>query len=198
MDKIGQILLTKACKKVTGPLEKGEEQYGADGETESQGLETAAPGLMGTEQLSTELDSKTPTPPAPTLLKVTSSPVGPGSASAGPSLLGSTLPTNVRSIVTTLVPSELISAAPTTKSNHVGITSEPLAGGLVEEKVGSHPELLSSIGMYSGHGIISCEFLDDLSHKRKHDFFSTWRKKNGLNGNSDSSIYLKYIGKIFF
>ncbi|XP_058895006.1 nuclear receptor coactivator 6 isoform X10 [Kogia breviceps] len=145
VDKIGQILLTKACKKVTGSLEKGEEQYGADGETEGQGLETTAPGLMGTEQLSTELDSKTPTPPAPTLLKMTSSPVGPGSTSAGPSLPGSTLPTNVRSIVTTLVPSELISAAPTTKNNHIGIASEPLAGGLVEEKVGSHPELLPSI-----------------------------------------------------
>ncbi|XP_060140112.1 nuclear receptor coactivator 6 isoform X5 [Globicephala melas] len=145
VDKIGQILLTKACKKVTGSLEKGEEQYGADGETEGQGLETTAPGLMGTEQLSTELDSKTPTPPAPTLLKMTSSPVGPGSASAGPSLPGSTLPTNVRSIVTTLVPSELISAAPTTKNNHIGIASEPLAGGLVEEKVGSHPEHLPSI-----------------------------------------------------
>lgn len=145
VDKIGQILLTKACKKVTGSLEKGEEQYGADGETEGQGLETPAPGLLGTEQLCTELDSKTPTPPAPTLLKMTSSPVGPGSASAGPSLPSSTLPTNVRSIVTALVPSELISAAPTTKSNHVGIASEPLAGGLVEEKVGSHPELLPSI-----------------------------------------------------
>ncbi|XP_053429445.1 nuclear receptor coactivator 6 isoform X3 [Nycticebus coucang] len=145
VDKIGQILLTKACKKVTGTLEKGEEQYGADGETESQGLETTAPGLVGTEQLSTELDSKTPTPPAPALLKMTSSPVGLGSTSAGPSLPGGALPTSVRSIVTTLVPSELISAAPTTKSNHGGIASEPLAGGLVEEKVGSHPELLPSI-----------------------------------------------------
>ena len=159
VDKIGQILLTKACKKVTGSLEKGEEQYGADGETEGQGLETPAPGLLGTEQLCTELDSKTPTPPAPTLLKMTSSPVGPGSASAGPSLPSSTLPTSVRSIVTALVPSELISAAPTTKSNHVGIASEPLAGGLVEEKVGSHPELLPSIGMYLIPGIISCQFL---------------------------------------
>ncbi|KAM9249601.1 nuclear receptor coactivator 6 isoform 1-T1 [Dugong dugon] len=145
VDKIGQILLTKACKKVTGSLEKGEEQYGADGETEGQGLETTAPGLMGTEQSSTELDSKTPVPPAPTLLKMTSSPVGPGSTSAGPSLPGGALPTGVRSIVTTLVPSELISTAPTTKNNHGGVTSEPLAGGLVEEKVGSHPELLPSI-----------------------------------------------------
>ncbi|XP_032276070.1 nuclear receptor coactivator 6 isoform X4 [Phoca vitulina] len=145
VDKIGQILLTKACKKVTGSLEKGEEQYGADGETEGQGLETTTPGLMGTEQLSTELDSKTPTPPAPTLLKMTSSPVGPGSTSAGPSLPGGTLPTSMRSIVTTLVPSELISTAPATKNNHVGIAPEPRAGGLVEEKVGSHPELLPSI-----------------------------------------------------
>ncbi|XP_073736625.1 nuclear receptor coactivator 6 isoform X5 [Callorhinus ursinus] len=145
VDKIGQILLTKACKKVTGSLEKGEEQYGADGETEGQGLETTTPGLIGTEQLSTELDSKTPTPPAPTLLKMTSSPVGPGSTSAGPSLPGGTLPTSVRSIVTTLVPSELISTAPATKNSHVGIAPEPRAGGLVEEKVGSHPELLPSI-----------------------------------------------------
>ncbi|EHB11288.1 Nuclear receptor coactivator 6 [Heterocephalus glaber] len=145
VDKIGQILLTKACKKVTGSLEKGEEQYGTDGETEGQGLETTAPGLIGTEQLSTELDGKTPTPPAPTLLKVTSSPVGPGSTSAGPSLPGGPLSTSIRSIVSTLVPSELISMAPTTKNNHGGIASEPLAGGLMEEKVGSHPELLSSI-----------------------------------------------------
>ncbi|ELW69582.1 Nuclear receptor coactivator 6 [Tupaia chinensis] len=155
VDKIGQILLTKACKKVTGSLEKGEEQYGADGETEGQGLETTAPGLMGTEQLSTELDSKTPTPPAPTLLKLTSSPVGPGSTSAGPSLPGGALPTSVRSIVTALVPSELISAAPSTKSNHGGITSEPLAGGLVEEKVGSHPELLSSIELEANAVVVS-------------------------------------------
>uniref|UniRef100_G3U3W0 Nuclear receptor coactivator 6 n=1 Tax=Loxodonta africana TaxID=9785 RepID=G3U3W0_LOXAF len=157
VDKIGQILLTKACKKVTGSLEKGEEQYGADGETEVQGPETTAPGLMGTEQLSTELDSKTPTPPAPTLLKMTSSPVGPGSTSAGPSLPGGALPTSVRSIVTTLVPSELISTAPTTKNNHGGITSEPLAGGLVEEKVGSHPEPLPSIALASSQSLIPKE-----------------------------------------
>ncbi|KAM9249603.1 nuclear receptor coactivator 6 isoform 3-T3 [Dugong dugon] len=155
VDKIGQILLTKACKKVTGSLEKGEEQYGADGETEGQGLETTAPGLMGTEQSSTELDSKTPVPPAPTLLKMTSSPVGPGSTSAGPSLPGGALPTGVRSIVTTLVPSELISTAPTTKNNHGGVTSEPLAGGLVEEKVGSHPELLPSIELEANAAIVS-------------------------------------------
>lgn len=148
VDKIGQILLTKACKKVTGSLEKGEEQYGADGETEGPGLETTTPGLMGTEQCSTELDSKTPTPSAPTLLKMTSSPMGPSSTSTGPILPGGALPTSVRSIVTTLVPSELISTAPTTKGNHGGVASEPLAGGLVEEKVGPHPELLPSIGMY--------------------------------------------------
>ncbi|RLV92831.1 hypothetical protein DV515_00013646 [Chloebia gouldiae] len=35
VDKIGQLLLTKACKKVTGSLEKGEEQYALDGETEA-------------------------------------------------------------------------------------------------------------------------------------------------------------------
>lgn len=145
VDKIGQILLTKACKKVTGSLEKGEEQCGADGESEGPGLETTTPGLMGTEQCSTELDSKTPTPSAPTLLKMTSSPMGPSSTSTGPILPGGALSTSVRSIVTTLVPSELISTAPTTKGNPGGVASEPLAGGLVEEKVGSHPELLPSI-----------------------------------------------------
>nr|XP_030144572.3 nuclear receptor coactivator 6 isoform X3 [Taeniopygia guttata] len=82
VDKIGQLLLTKACKKVTGSLEKGEEQYALDGETEGQGLETSVPNSLGTEQTPAELDSKSGTPPAPSLTKQSTS--GPGSSSLSP------------------------------------------------------------------------------------------------------------------
>ncbi|KAF4788680.1 Nuclear receptor coactivator 6 [Turdus rufiventris] len=82
VDKIGQLLLTKACKKVTGSLEKGEEQYALDGETEGQGLETPVPNSLGTEQSPAELDNKSGTPPAPSLTKQNTS--GPGSSSLSP------------------------------------------------------------------------------------------------------------------
>ncbi|KAL2296776.1 hypothetical protein Nmel_014824, partial [Mimus melanotis] len=84
VDKIGQLLLTKACKKVTGSLEKGEEQYALDGEAEGQGLETPVPNSLGTEQPPAELDNKSGTPPAPSLTKQ-NAPGGPEpSGSAGP------------------------------------------------------------------------------------------------------------------
>ncbi|XP_010083821.1 PREDICTED: nuclear receptor coactivator 6-like, partial [Pterocles gutturalis] len=82
VDKIGQLLLTKACKKVTGSLEKGEEQYALDGEAEGQGPEPSAPNSLGTEQSPAELDNKTVTPPAPSLTKQSTS--GPGSSSVSP------------------------------------------------------------------------------------------------------------------
>ncbi|XP_071429324.1 nuclear receptor coactivator 6 isoform X2 [Pithys albifrons albifrons] len=82
VDKIGQLLLTKACKKVTGSLEKGEEQYALDGEAEGQGLETSAPNTLGTEQPPAELDNKAVPPPAPSLTKQSTS--GPGSSSVSP------------------------------------------------------------------------------------------------------------------
>ncbi|XP_041346363.1 nuclear receptor coactivator 6 isoform X3 [Pyrgilauda ruficollis] len=82
VDKIGQLLLTKACKKVTGSLEKGEEQYALDGETEGQGLETSVPNSLGTEQPPAELDNKSGTPPAPSVTKQSTS--GPGSSSLSP------------------------------------------------------------------------------------------------------------------
>ncbi|XP_061865452.1 nuclear receptor coactivator 6 isoform X3 [Colius striatus] len=80
VDKIGQLLLTKACKKVTGSLEKGEEQYPLDGEAEGQGLETLVSNSLGTEQSPAELDSKAVTPAAPSLTK--QSTCGPGSSSS--------------------------------------------------------------------------------------------------------------------
>ncbi|XP_064377437.1 nuclear receptor coactivator 6 isoform X1 [Dromaius novaehollandiae] len=154
VDKIGQLLLTKACKKVTGSLEKGEEQYTLDGEPESQGLEMSVPNSLGTEQSPAELDNKTVTPPAPSLIKQSTS--GPGnlsvstaaavSASVSPSLPTNTPPTNVLSAVTTPVVPELAPATPSTNgsNNHGSLPAEQIGLGLVEEKTGAHQELLQS------------------------------------------------------
>ncbi|XP_068023430.1 nuclear receptor coactivator 6 isoform X2 [Melanerpes formicivorus] len=80
VDKIGQLLLTKACKKVTGSLEKGEEQSAAEGEAEGPGAEASLPNPLGAEQAAAELDSKPVPPPAPSLTKQSTS--GPGSSGA--------------------------------------------------------------------------------------------------------------------
>eukprot|EP00075_Anas_platyrhynchos_P039274 XP_027328527.1 nuclear receptor coactivator 6 isoform X5 [Anas platyrhynchos] len=152
VDKIGQLLLTKACKKVTGSLEKGEEQYALDGEAEGQGPEMSVPNSLATEQSPAELDNKTVTPPAPSLTKQSTS--GPGnvsvstaaavSASVSPSLPTST-PTSALSAVTTPVVPELAPATPCTNgSNHSSLPAEQTGVGLVEEKTGSHQELLQN------------------------------------------------------
>ncbi|XP_065421816.1 nuclear receptor coactivator 6 isoform X5 [Chrysemys picta bellii] len=148
VDKIGQFLLTKACKKVTGSLEKGEEQHSLDGEVEGQG-----PNSLGTEQLPVELDNRTVTPPALSLLRQSTS--GPGnlsvstaatvSASVSPSLSSNTPPTNVLSVVTTPIISELAPTAPSTNSNRGGLPDEQIGIGLVEEKGGAHQELPQNI-----------------------------------------------------
>ncbi|XP_059589225.1 nuclear receptor coactivator 6 isoform X2 [Alligator mississippiensis] len=153
VDKIGQFLLTKACKKVTGSLEKGEEQYVLDGEADGQGLEMSVPNSLGTEQLPVEVDNKTVTPPVPSLIKQSTS--GPGSlsvstaatvsASVSSSLSSNTPPTNVLSVVTTPAIQELPPAAPSTNNNHSGLPAEQIGIGLVEEKAGVHQELLQSI-----------------------------------------------------
>nr|XP_009677518.1 PREDICTED: nuclear receptor coactivator 6 isoform X4 [Struthio camelus australis] len=155
VDKIGQLLLTKACKKVTGSLEKGEEQYALDGEAEGQGLEMSVPNNLGTEQSPAELDNKTVTPPAPSLIKQSTS--GPGnlsvsaaavSASVSPSLPTNTPPTNVLSVVTTPGIPELAPATPSTNgSNHGSLPAEQMGIGLVEEKTGAHQELLQNTVM---------------------------------------------------
>ncbi|CAM5095918.1 unnamed protein product [Natator depressus] len=153
VDKIGQFLLTKACKKVTGSLEKGEEQHSLDGEVEGQGLEISVPNSLGTEQIPVELDNRTVTPPALSLLRQSTS--GPGnlsvstaatvSASVSPSLSSNTPPTNVLSVVTTPVISELAPTAPSTNSNRGGLPDEQIGIGLVEEKGGAHQELPQNI-----------------------------------------------------
>lgn len=158
VDKIGQLLLTKACKKVTGSLEKGEEQYALDGEAEGQGLETSVPNSLGTEQSPAELDNKTVAPPAPSLIKQSTS--GPGNssvstaaaapASASPSVSTSTPPASVLSVVTTPTVPDLTPAAPSTNgSNHGGLPAEQTGVGVVEEKAGAHQELLQSAGKSS-------------------------------------------------
>ncbi|XP_074776635.1 nuclear receptor coactivator 6 isoform X6 [Athene noctua] len=153
VDKIGQLLLTKACKKVTGSLEKGEEQYALDGETEGQGLETSVPNSLGPEQSPAELDNKTVTPPAPSLIKQSTS--GPGSSSvstatAAPASLSpgaptSTPPASVLSVVPAPIVPDPAPAAPSTNGgNHGGLPAEQTGVGVVEEKAGAHQELLQS------------------------------------------------------
>ncbi|XP_061217634.1 nuclear receptor coactivator 6 isoform X5 [Neopsephotus bourkii] len=153
VDKIGQLLLTKACKKVTGSLEKGEEQYALDGEAEGQGLETLVPNSLGAEQSPAELDNKTVTPPAPSLLKQSTS--GPGCsgasttaaapASTSPSTSTSTPPTSVPPVVTTPAAPDLAPAAPSTNgSNHGAAPAEQTGAAVVEEKAGAHQELLQN------------------------------------------------------
>ncbi|XP_061297573.1 nuclear receptor coactivator 6 isoform X6 [Pezoporus flaviventris] len=153
VDKIGQLLLTKACKKVTGSLEKGEEQYALDGEAEGQGLETLVPNSLGTEQSPAELDNKTVTLPAPSLLKQSTS--GPGCsgasttaaapASTPPSTSTSTPPTSVPPVVTTPAAPDLSPAAPSTNgSNHGAAPAEQTGAAVVEEKAGAHQELLQN------------------------------------------------------
>ncbi|XP_052647273.1 nuclear receptor coactivator 6 isoform X9 [Harpia harpyja] len=153
VDKIGQLLLTKACKKVTGSLEKGEEQYALDGEAEGQGLEMSVPNSLGTEQSPAELDNKTVTPPAPSLIKQSTSGAGNSSvstaaaapASASPSVPTSTPPTSVLSVVTTPAVPDPTPAAPSTNgSNHSSLPAEQTGVGVVEEKAGAHQELLQS------------------------------------------------------
>ncbi|XP_010176468.2 LOW QUALITY PROTEIN: nuclear receptor coactivator 6-like [Antrostomus carolinensis] len=148
VDKIGQLLLTKACKKVTGSLEKGEEQYGLDGEAEGQGLETSVPNSLGTEQSPAELDSKTVTPPAPSHVKQSTS--GPGNASVSaaasvsPSGPASTPPTSVLAAVASPAAPDPVPAAPSANGgNHGALPAEQAAAGVAEEK-GAHQELLQS------------------------------------------------------
>ncbi|KFP40659.1 Nuclear receptor coactivator 6, partial [Chlamydotis macqueenii] len=159
VDKIGQLLLTKACKKVTGSLEKEEEQYALDGEAEGQALETSVPNSLGTEQSPAEPDNKTVTPPAPSLTK--QSTCGPGNpsvgtataapASASPGVSTSTLPTSVLSGAGTAAVPELTPAALSTNgSNHSGLPAEQTGAAVAEEKAGAHQELLQSAGSCNG------------------------------------------------
>lgn len=167
VDKIGQLLLTKACKKVTGSLEKGEEQCALDGETEGQGLETSVPSSLGTEQSPAELDNKTVTPPSPSLTKQSTS--GPGNASVGvspaaaapaasPGVSTSTPPPpaptpapapSAPAIPAPTAPDPAPAAPSANGSDHGGVPAEQTSAGTAEEKAGVHQELLQSAGKSS-------------------------------------------------
>ncbi|XP_064888777.1 nuclear receptor coactivator 6 isoform X1 [Columba livia] len=163
VDKIGQLLLTKACKKVTGSLEKGEEQCALDGETEGQGLETSVPSSLGAEQSPAELDNKTVTPPSPSLTKQSTS--GPGNASVGvspaaaapaasPGVSTSTPPPppaptpapapSAPAIPAPTAPDPAPAAPSANGSDHGGVPAEQTSAGTAEEKAGVHQELLQS------------------------------------------------------
>ncbi|KGL94362.1 Nuclear receptor coactivator 6 [Charadrius vociferus] len=181
VDKIGQLLLTKACKKVTGSLEKGEEQYALDGEGEGQGLETSVPNSLGTEPSPAELENKTVTPPAPSLTKQSTS--GPGSSSVGtaaaapasvsPSVSASTAPASALPAAPAPTAPEPAPAAPSTNGSshdgshggsHGGLPAEQAGGAAAEEKAGAHQELLQSAGQTSLY--ISGEIFSQFSRSR--------------------------------
>lgn len=152
VDKIGQLLLTKACKKVTGSLEKGEEQYALDGETEGQGLETSVPNSLGTEQPPAELDSKSGTPPAPSLTKQSTS--GPSSSSlspaaAAPSCASPGAPPSAPgpgAIPAGAPPAAPDPAGPSANGGASGGCPEPSGSAAAEEKPAAPAELLQSAG----------------------------------------------------
>ncbi|XP_074148542.1 nuclear receptor coactivator 6 isoform X2 [Sminthopsis crassicaudata] len=66
-------------------------------------------------------------------------------SAVAPSLLSSASPTSAPSVGNASLISELASVTPSTKSNHGGMVTEQLGIGLVEEKTGTHPEILQSI-----------------------------------------------------
>ncbi|NXT51443.1 NCOA6 protein, partial [Pluvianellus socialis] len=189
VDKIGQLLLTKACKKVTGSLEKGEEQYAVDGEGEGQGLEASVPNSLGTEPSPAELENKTVTPSAPSLTKQSTS--GPGGSSVGaaaaapastpPSVSASPAPASALPVAPAATAPEPAAAAPSTNGgSHGGVGAEQPAGGAAEEQAGAHQELLQSAGesgatlLAGKRGECSCELPTNiLSH-----FISNETKEN--------------------
>ncbi|RMB95530.1 hypothetical protein DUI87_27640 [Hirundo rustica rustica] len=144
VDKIGQLLLTKACKKVTGSLEKGEEQYALDGETEGQGLETSLPNSLGAEQQPAELDNKTGTPPAPSLTKQSTS--GPGTSSLSPAAAAASC-ASPGALPAAAPPCGAPAAAPdpagpSASGGSSGPGPEPSGSAGAEEKPSAQPELL--------------------------------------------------------
>ncbi|XP_054130334.1 nuclear receptor coactivator 6 [Melozone crissalis] len=155
VDKIGQLLLTKACKKVTGSLEKGEEQYALDGETEGQGLETPVPNSLGTEQAPAEVDNKSGTPPAGSGTKPSASGPSPSSlspAAAAPSCASPGAPPSAPgpgALPAAPAPAGAPPAAPEPagpgpNSGSPGGGPEPSGGAAAEEKPAAPPELLPS------------------------------------------------------
>nr|XP_056701533.1 nuclear receptor coactivator 6 [Euleptes europaea] len=151
VDRIGQFLLTKACKKVTDGFEKGDEQYGVEGEAEGQGLDVPIPNSLEAEQLPIELEGNAAAPQAPALLKQSTSGIGhlnvgaTVSASVSLSLPGSTPSTNVLSVVTTPVNSNVMLTVPSTNGNPGTLPAEQVGIGPDDERAEMHPELSQHI-----------------------------------------------------
>ncbi|XP_062834883.1 nuclear receptor coactivator 6 isoform X1 [Anolis carolinensis] len=150
LDRIGQFLLTKACKKVTDSFEKEDDQYAVEGEMEGQGQDVSIPSSLEMEQLPVELEDKSAAAlPAPTLLNQSTSGTshlntsGTTTVSAPISLShpGSTPSTNVLSVVTTPVITGNISPVPTTNGNPGNLPSEQAGIGPADEKAEAHHEL---------------------------------------------------------
>ncbi|XP_015268900.1 PREDICTED: nuclear receptor coactivator 6 [Gekko japonicus] len=153
VDRIGQFLLTKACKKVTDGFEKGEEQYGVEGEVEGQEVDVPTPNSLEGEQLPVELEGNPVAPLAPVLLKQSTSGIGhlnigtaaTVSASVSLSLPGSAPSTNVLSVVSTPVISNVIPTNPSTNGNPGTLPAEQVGIGPNDERAETHPELSQNI-----------------------------------------------------
>ncbi|XP_060086957.1 nuclear receptor coactivator 6 isoform X1 [Heteronotia binoei] len=160
VDRIGQFLLTKACKKVTDGFEKGEEQYGVEGEMEGQEIDVPIPNSLEVEQLPVELEGN---PVGPVLLKQSSSGIGhlnvgtaaTVSASVSLSLSGSVPSTNVLSVVSTPVISNVISTVPSTNGNPGTLPAEQVGIGLNDERAETHLELSQNIDLEANCAVIT-------------------------------------------
>ncbi|XP_061487594.1 nuclear receptor coactivator 6 [Rhineura floridana] len=149
VDRIGQFLLTKACKKVTDSLEKGDDQYGTEGEVEDQGQDASIPNSLEIEQLAVELEDNTVASTPPTLLKQSTSgtshlsvsTTAAVSASVSLSLPGSTPSTKVLSIATTPVISDILSTIPSTNGNTGSLPAEQVLLRPEDEKAEDRHEL---------------------------------------------------------
>nr|XP_034979809.1 nuclear receptor coactivator 6 [Zootoca vivipara]XP_034979810.1 nuclear receptor coactivator 6 [Zootoca vivipara]XP_034979811.1 nuclear receptor coactivator 6 [Zootoca vivipara] len=148
VDRIGQFLLTKACKKVTDSVDKGDDQYGVEGEVEGQGQDISIINSLEMEQLPVELEDNMVASPGPTLLKQSTSGTGhlsasttaAVSASVSLSLSGSTPSTNVLSVVTTPVISDILTTIPSTNGNTCSLPAEQVGIGPEDEKTEDHHE----------------------------------------------------------
>ncbi|XP_063153276.1 nuclear receptor coactivator 6 isoform X1 [Candoia aspera] len=148
VDRIGQFLLTKACKKVTDVFDNGEEQYAVEGEMECQERGVSIPNSMEIEQ-SVEIEDNIVAPPPPTLLKQSTcgtsnsnvSDTAAIPASVSLSLPGGTPSTTVLSVVTAPVMSEILTSIQNANGNPGSVSDEQIGIVSEDEKVETRHEL---------------------------------------------------------
>ncbi|XP_030066950.1 nuclear receptor coactivator 6 isoform X2 [Microcaecilia unicolor] len=187
LDKIGQILLTKACKKVTNSPEKGEDQCAFDLETEGKVLEISTPENLGTGQVSLEIDNKPSTTLAPSLSKLgsfgavllsdsTPNAAATVAASASTSVSSNSPLLNVLSAATP-VNSDLLSLTPSITSSHSSLAAEQSIVSPAEDKIGVYPEQLKNqeLEMNDTLGSGQCSEMKEAPEKSKTPSRRNWR-----------------------